>query len=561
MAGAVGAAVVLLVVILGALGSRDGNPDSASGLSARAIMGDLPVSIKENGEIEAERRKIIANDLSWPVIILELVDEGTRVEKGQTIVKFECKELIDAIEREDLEVTSAENRHTQARNNLELKEKEMANRVLKAQRAKDDAAEAREVYKLHDYPIEVSEKENAVTINQQDLELAEDKLEFKERVNQMPELEEPFSKNDIRADKLEVLRLTNRVQQAKLELEKLQKFEHARRLRELDESVDDAEIEFKRAELDAKNQLLNAKGDEDTARRTYEMRKNKLDELREDEKKLPVIAEQAGLVVYDTGRRSRWQTSSTVVGVGEKIQPRQQIMVIPDMSSLHIETKVYEAMIEQVYAGIPAFIRLDAKPGVVLNGKVSKVAPLPDSQNRFLNPGVKVYSVMVEFDEIADELKPGMTAEVELVLAELKNVLTVPIAAVFTDQGQTVCYRKSGRHYRRAAVEVGRMNDRRVEIRSGLSVGDEVMLVRPPELQEQRKPSDEPAAKPAQPAMPAQPNKPPQESGPDQITGPPETGEPERAGRPARTDRPRRSPGEGGRAGGRREGGRRGGRQ
>ena len=551
-----------MVLIVGAAGSRDGDAADAAGLSAKAVISDLPVSIKENGEIEAERRKVIANDLNWPVIILEVVEEGTRVEKGQTIVKFECKELIDAIESRELEVTSAENNYTQARNNLELKKEEMANRVLKAKRSLDDAVESREVYNLHDYPIEVSDKENDVTIVEGELLLAEDKLAFKKRVNKMPELEEPFSKNDIRADELSVERLKNQVQQAKLELEKLHKFEHARKLRELDEAVGDAEIEVKRAQLEEKNELLISQADEEAKRRTYEMRKDRLQELRDDETKLTVTAEQAGLVVYDTGQRGRWQTDTTVIAVGEKIQPRQQIMVIPDMSSLQIETKVYEAVIEQVSPGIPAFIRLDAKPGVVLKGKVSKVAPLPDSQNRWLNPGVKVYNVMVAFSgDASNGLKPGMTAEVELILAELKDVLTVPIAAVFTDQGETVCYRKSGGKCRRTPVEVGKMNDRRVEIRSGLSPGDEVMLVRPTELQQGKASPKQPSAKPGRQGKPPEAGEAPGQAASEQIARPPAPAgvdESRGEGRPARTDRPRRAPGQGGRSGPRRQGARRG---
>ena len=115
-------------------------------------------------------------------------------------------------------------------------------------------------------------------------------------------------------------------------------------------------------------------------------------------------------------------------------------------------------------------------------GEVTKVAPLPDSQNRWLNPGVKVFDVIVKFGEPVEGLKPGMTAQVELVLAELPDVLSLPVAAIFTEQDKTFCYRVNSGRCEEVLVKLGRMNDRRVQIVSGLKEGDKVLLAPPPEM-------------------------------------------------------------------------------
>ena len=72
-----------------------------------------------------------------------------------------------------------------------------------------------------------------------------------------------------------------------------------------------------------------------------------------------------------------------------------------------------------------------------------------------------------------------MTAQVELVLARLVDVLSVPVAAVFTEQEKTFCYRVNGGRPEQVNVKVGRMNDKRVEIASGLAKGDRVLLAPP----------------------------------------------------------------------------------
>jgi len=72
-----------------------------------------------------------------------------------------------------------------------------------------------------------------------------------------------------------------------------------------------------------------------------------------------------------------------------------------------------------------------------------------------------------------------MTCKVEMILAELENVLSVPIAAVFTENDKTLCYRITDDGFEPVEVKVGGMNDEYIQILSGLQEGDEVTLTKP----------------------------------------------------------------------------------
>jgi len=476
-------AVAALVVTIGAVGliwlAASGSvADSPLGPTAYVERGTLVVSVTEKGEIEAERRKVISNELRWPVVIKDLVSEGTLVKEGERIIQFECKELSDAIATQQISVTNAGNDYTQAREDLLLKKKEMANKVRKATEAIVDAKEALARYVEGDWPVQQNEAESTIAIARADLALAKDQLQFKLKVNKDPALNSPYSDNEIKADKLRVNRLELALEKAVSQRDMLLKYNHPRDLRKLNMAVEDAKLDMERASLEAKTQLLVAGAREQARKSTLEMRTSRLEDLLEDDRKLTVTAEKAGLVVYDTGG-GRWRVSNVNVEVGEKINSRQQLMIIPDMSTLQLKTKVYEAMINQVHPGLKAYIRLDAKPDIALTGRVAKVGVLPDSQNRWLNPDVKVFNVIVKLDQRVEGLKPGMTADVELVLARLANVLSVPVATVFTEQEKTYCWRLDGGQPRRVPVKVGLMNDRRVQILAGLSQGQRVSLVPP----------------------------------------------------------------------------------
>jgi RND family efflux transporter MFP subunit len=459
-------------------GAGTGAAQMDSGPTARVTRGQLIVSVTESGEVEAERRKVISNQLQWPVTIKSVVEEGSLVREGETIVVFECKELEDAIARKEIDVTNADNAHTQARESLVLKKREVDNQVRKALQAVKDANSDLLRYIEGEGPTKLGDTEAEIRTAQRDLALARQKLDFKLKVNADKQLKSPFSDNEIEADKLYVERLNLALQKALNARDMLVKYDHPRQVAKLKMAVEDAVLALARARLEAKSQVLQAEADASAKNATLQMQQKSLADLKEQAAKLVVKAEKEGLVVYDTGG-NWWRGDQISVDVGAKINSRQQIMIIPDMSTLQIKTKVYESIIDQVTAGLPAHVRLDARPDAAFPARVAKVAVLPDSQNRWLNPGVKVFKVIVKLAEPVEGLKPGMTAQVEVELARLNGVLSVPVAAVFTEQEQTYCYKRLGGSPRRMPVKVGRMNDTRVEIVSGLAEGDEVLLAPP----------------------------------------------------------------------------------
>ena len=481
------------------------NKSAGSGaaiLTASAERGSLTVRVIESGEIEAEHREVIANELRWPVYIAKVVPDGTEVKKGDLIVQYECKDLLDALATQRVVVDTAGSEFTQASENVQMKQKEVDFQVYKTEQDLVDARENLRRYEEGDWPTQLDKADSDIRLADQDRTLAKGKLEFKKSANADPELNKPYSDSEIKGDELALERLELAHKKAVLDRDVLAKFENPQRVRQCKLAIRVAELMSEKAQVTAKTEMLVAKANLSAKSATLKTQQGKLDDLLADEKKLITTADRDGLVVYNTG--NRWDKQVTVE-VGARLDPRQQIMILPDMSSLQIKTKVYEAMIDQVQKGNEAFIRLDAKPDVILTGKVDKVAPLPDSQN-WMNPTAKVYNVYVKLDQPAVGLKPNMTAQCEMVLARLDNVLTVPVAAIFSEQEQRYCYRTSsgGVACQRVSVKTGRMSETRVEVLSGLQEGDVLWLNPPNEMLREKSPKDNktPETQPAKDARP-----------------------------------------------------------
>jgi hypothetical protein len=125
-------------------------------------------------------------------------------------------------------------------------------------------------------------------------------------------------------------------------------------------------------------------------------------------------------------------------------------------------------------------VTIDALPDRVFTGRVRFKSVLPDQQQRWMNPDLRVYRSEIEV--LADDLRarPGMSCSIEIIVEDLEDVVHVPVQAVFLDGGATVAFvQESGGHAKRP-VEVGQNNGKWVEVRSGLTAGEVVLLSQPP---------------------------------------------------------------------------------
>jgi multidrug efflux pump subunit AcrA (membrane-fusion protein) len=127
--------------------------------------------------------------------------------------------------------------------------------------------------------------------------------------------------------------------------------------------------------------------------------------------------------------------------------------------------------------GQRAFIRLEAFPGPVFHGQVADLAPMATPQPGA--PDIHVFEMLIDIEEQDERLKPGMSAEVEIVLETLPDALAVPRSALFEKGDKTIVYRLNGRAFEPVEVEPAQRNATSVVIAAGLRAGDTIALKDP----------------------------------------------------------------------------------
>jgi multidrug efflux pump subunit AcrA (membrane-fusion protein) len=144
---------------------------------------------------------------------------------------------------------------------------------------------------------------------------------------------------------------------------------------------------------------------------------------------------------------------------------------------MHVEARVDEVDLGRIQRGMPAVVIVDAHRGKTLAGRVERIAPAGSVDNN----GIVTFEVRVAVEDPEGLLKPDMTADAKLVLAEREGVPTLPQRALRREEGGTWTVQKvvgqgPSARTERVTVELGLSDGLQTEIRSGLAVGDRVLL-------------------------------------------------------------------------------------
>jgi HlyD family secretion protein len=120
-----------------------------------------------------------------------------------------------------------------------------------------------------------------------------------------------------------------------------------------------------------------------------------------------------------------------VVVTGTMNNAGSVIMKVADLNQMEVEAQVDESEIKDIQLGQPVEIEVDAIPGRKFRGEVSQVgnAALVSTSSSSSNVSVN-YSVRARFSERSDQLKSGMSANIEITTAHKKEVVLAPIQSV-----------------------------------------------------------------------------------------------------------------------------------
>ena len=292
------------------------------------------------------------------------------------------------------------------------------------------------------------------------------------------------TKTELESDEIKVENLRLKVQTAETARSLFRKYEFPKTTEENLSKYAEAVRELGRARKGAVSKLAQAEAKVKGSEGRYNLEAKQRQELTDQLDKCLIRAKKPGLVVYGGGNMNYFYYGQEQIREGALVREQQPIITIPDLSKMSVKVRIHETYIKKIKKGQTVRVTVDAFPDKLLEGEVSKVGLLPDSQNRWMNPDLKVYQTTITVTGVHDWLKPGMSAKVEILVNHLENVVYIPIQAVSPVDSKQLCYVATGLRHDRREIEVGEFNDEFIEIKRGLKEGENVAL-RVPDGQEQ----------------------------------------------------------------------------
>ncbi|MCR9197604.1 MAG: hypothetical protein NXI04_03070 [Planctomycetaceae bacterium] len=224
-----------------------------------------------------------------------------------------------------------------------------------------------------------------------------------------------------------------------------------------------------------KEEVVRLKGELAVAEATHEADveraladKKRLERAREELQYCTIAAQSAGLVIYPNSEE--WKDAPDVEE-GATVHKDQILLLMPDLDQMQVKVGIHESMIDRIAPGMKAVVTLNK---TVMEGEVSFVASVAKPAGWWTGNVVK-YDVIVSLPQ-TDGLKPGMSVEVEILMATHNDVVAVPAAAVMETADGFACWVTDGVTATRREVTLGDSNDMLIVVTEGISAGEDVVL-------------------------------------------------------------------------------------
>lgn len=442
--------------------------------------GELPIVVTESGDLESQKKTKIVCEVesvsferssSSGTQILSIVPDGTFVKENDLLVELDSAPLQERLDTQTLATEEASLEQVQA--TVKYDNQITQNETL--------LEEAKLLVELADLALKQFEDESGGTfqLSLQDTELAIQQAQAERLIaaTDLRGFEELYklgykSKGDLAGAQLKSLgadrKLAREISDRKMKVE----YEYIKTNLELKGAAATAKRSLIQVERDNKAQLQQALAARDAATRSLKKEQERLKKYTAQLDKCKIYAPHNGMVTY--AMENRWSTTSNI-SEGAIVRQRQELINLPDLSRMQVKTSVHETVQDQITPGMAVTVKVEAAGNKTFRGTVKSVGVLPERGNYF-NSDIKVYTTIVTIDQEVDLLKPGMTAVADIHVDLLKDVITIPVQAIVQIGDESWCYVSAGSNVERRPVEVGQSNDKFVEIKSGLTVGEQIVL-------------------------------------------------------------------------------------
>jgi multidrug efflux pump subunit AcrA (membrane-fusion protein) len=242
-----------------------------------------------------------------------------------------------------------------------------------------------------------------------------------------------------------------------------------------------SQYDLEKARLDASQQAIMSEIQGEEAKiasltRLRDQEQTELEIANHQVALMEVKTPNSGVITYLSNTSQGWLNAQPYK-VGDRAFAGAVIAEVPDLTTIRVEAKVDEVDRGQITAGDAGVIRIDALPEKTWTGRLAGVSPL--TEQSFDWPPSRNFKAYIALDNPTAQLRPGMNASADVIIARIPDAVSIPTKALFTDKGRPIVYIGTSHGYEARVVAVQARNPDEVAVK-GLAAGSMVTLVEPP---------------------------------------------------------------------------------
>lgn len=463
-----GLCLIALLALAGCKPTESATEDTNP--SVRVERRSFVIKISEIGVLEAKKSISVPNPVRGAQAkIVNLVPEGTRVNKGDFIAQIDITPFEERVERYQNELDETVTQQNERDESY----------ALEKLRAEKETLAANHNILLAELELKdvVQGKGRIANIEKQSA-VDEAKTRYERETQRYKDVEELFAQDFVSAYELSTQKITMDEAKSAYELAKLRhevqkNYTYPADKAKAEAGLKKVQSELSQLEMSLQRSLARERAKVESARRNVKTARKRFDDAKQEVKDCYVTAPGSGFVIYGNIWSGGWRK----LQVGDQLWRNYPIATIPDLNTMVAQARVREVDVHQVKIGQEAVVTIDAFPELKLKGKIETIGTLA-VKDQETQTNEKYFNLMVKMEQSDPRFRPGMTARVEVLIGEVKDALTIPVHAIFIEDGETVCYVKTDRGIKSRVVKLGRQNENFVEVVEGLMEGDRVYLAR-----------------------------------------------------------------------------------
>jgi len=479
---ATGTALPFAALPLGCGGGGDGAAEQSS-ITARDLhtveKTSFDMVLPVSGELAAQQQVEIRNKLETRAVITEIITEGSRVAKGDVVVRLAQEEIVDKTKDAKDKVNTANSAAVAAEQALAIKRGERQSELDKA----DVAVRIAELALQGWLEGEVVNKRQQLQLARETAAINFERLKGRFEESAKLVSQNYIAKDEFEKDRIAMIEAEAKVKQADLEQDVYEKYTYFQDEAKKKSDLEQARAERGRVEEKFNAELVKAQADLESAQFQLTSAKDRLANLETQLTYTTLVAPIDGLVVYatsiDSSNGGRGGGDAQPPQVGTELKPNELVILLPDTSRMVANLKVSEALSGRIKPEQRVTVYSDAMPNTPFGGRVTSVSVLAASGG-WRDPNRREYTVKtaVEADPSAG-LKPAMRCKAEILLGRVEDAVNVPMQAIFRQGPVAFVYVADGAGFAQRQVDLGRASELQIEVKKGVAPGEKVLLREP----------------------------------------------------------------------------------